>query len=882
MKKKLNLKRKKLVKGGPIKPEGGEDVFNSSMNEGQTMFNPETKWYQDWVTNPEYASRMEKNFKPSGSGDFMKGVGLGDVAKEYNIKENQRGIAKQIQSVNTQLPRIKTLYNRNPEQNNTLLSRYKAGFSRDPEAMKAIGKAVNSEHQGWTDPEGNVVITNNANEMYGPGSVKVHEDTHATGLGDLFKGKFKAPSTTDPEALKEFRRGEQYPYLMQMRYDQGFKPGEEITPERLKQIKDSGYKNHLFKYYSDDEILKYLNTLASNSSNNGETQYAAYGGPIKKGLYNQQRADELGYKPDATGHLPSVDSETGMWLKSKEHPTAWMELAEYTLNPELQKEFKHPVINQEGYFGDNQLQYLSKKADGGTMARFKKPLSRGGKIKLGGGNTIPLQGLGAPNVAPALDTPTISPYLYSMPDSNSMGGMDQWAPNEASEKTSGKFGGAQLSAAMSSDKLVNQGFEAVEQGIMKTMDVDPRAAAVLNKNQDRFKSFGTAGRTFGSALDAGRAITGKTKKDLLQVRNQVQAERRMLNEPYLESSNVRMTPQLMSIGGQMDNVTEYDGLSHEEGGMPVGQSNYEVEGNEVGHKPKGSNTTNVLSDRIKAIGSKHTFAELGKKVNRDYTVMNNRGKRVDFRPNDSFSTKARDMRLKALFDRQEVQKADEYESMAKLKHGGKIKMAGGGPYRPLEESDVYGNYDAFARVGQLAGPLALGVMAATNNDRVRLEKYSPTLIDENTAPNIAAMEMRSGATATNRAIRDNSSTQGQFLGNRIANGISTGRDIGRTKATLKAQLQMQNVGIKNDAQKAATETVNNQAMLEQQRRDNIRKSYLTSIDKFGERAGGIAHDYNRDRVDLMKLNMLGTEDFVLAVDNSTGKIVRVAKKDLNN
>src|SRR5690606_2633348 len=36
-------------------------------------------------------------------------------------------------------------------------------------------------------------------------------------------------------------------------------------------------------------------------------------------FYNLQRASELGYTPDKSGHLPSVDSETGNWLKSKQH-----------------------------------------------------------------------------------------------------------------------------------------------------------------------------------------------------------------------------------------------------------------------------------------------------------------------------------------------------------------------------------------------------------------------------------------------------------------------------------------------------------------------------------------------------------------------------------
>ena len=91
----------------------------------------------------------------------------------------------------------------------------------------------------------------------------------------------------------------------------------------------------------------------------------AEGGPVGDDeLYNMRRAVELGYTPDETGHWPSVDSETGMFLKSKEHPTAWMEyLYGYTLNPELNKN-TNVVVNPEGYFGNNQLQYIPKKQYG--------------------------------------------------------------------------------------------------------------------------------------------------------------------------------------------------------------------------------------------------------------------------------------------------------------------------------------------------------------------------------------------------------------------------------------------------------------------------------------------------------------------------------------
>ena len=90
--------------------------------------------------------------------------------------------------------------------------------------------------------------------------------------------------------------------------------------------------------------------------------------------YNTKRAEELGYTRDKTGHLPSVDVETGDWLKSMDHPTSWKEYMEYSLNPKLQKELQLGS-NPEGYFGDRQLKY------------YKRAYQKGGykqKYQIGG------------------------------------------------------------------------------------------------------------------------------------------------------------------------------------------------------------------------------------------------------------------------------------------------------------------------------------------------------------------------------------------------------------------------------------------------------------------------------------------------------------------
>ncbi len=86
-------------------------------------------------------------------------------------------------------------------------------------------------------------------------------------------------------------------------------------------------------------------------------------------LYNMKRAIELGYQADENGHWPSVDSENGMWLKSKAHPTAWKEYMYGQLNADLAKNYDVRA-NPEGPFGENQLQHVPKKQQGGWLDQY--------------------------------------------------------------------------------------------------------------------------------------------------------------------------------------------------------------------------------------------------------------------------------------------------------------------------------------------------------------------------------------------------------------------------------------------------------------------------------------------------------------------------------
>lgn len=64
---------------------------------------------------------------------------------------------------------------------------------------------------------------------------------------------------------------------------------------------------------------------------------------------------------DGEFHGASVDPNTGMWLKSKEHSTAWKEHLGAQLSPDPFFKKNMAVVNPEGYFGENQLQYVPRK-----------------------------------------------------------------------------------------------------------------------------------------------------------------------------------------------------------------------------------------------------------------------------------------------------------------------------------------------------------------------------------------------------------------------------------------------------------------------------------------------------------------------------------------
>jgi len=85
--------------------------------------------------------------------------------------------------------------------------------------------------------------------------------------------------------------------------------------------------------------------------------------------YNLKRAWELGYTPDKTGHLPTVDNQTGQFLKAKGHPTLQLELDWYN-SPEAADFRSKNAIDSSGKF----FKYVPKSQNGQEMKYYQEGL----------------------------------------------------------------------------------------------------------------------------------------------------------------------------------------------------------------------------------------------------------------------------------------------------------------------------------------------------------------------------------------------------------------------------------------------------------------------------------------------------------------------------
>jgi len=158
---------------------------------------------------------------------------------------------------------------------------------------------------------------------------------------------------------------------------------------------------------------------------------------FKDERYNISRAKEL-YEEDESGHLPSIDYETGEWLKAKRYPTSWKEFLQYSLNPEVNK-LGFPTENNKGY-----LKYPNYKTGGPNIGGMPMP-------------TLPQEELmQQPAQEPPMQEPQVQQHMQTSPM-----GMGSHLPPFIQKGQSGELyydASSQIKTAQPEDTTVKQYF----------------------------------------------------------------------------------------------------------------------------------------------------------------------------------------------------------------------------------------------------------------------------------------------------------------------------------------------------------------------------------------------------------------------------------------
>lgn len=204
-----------------------------------------------------------------------------------------------------------------------------------------------------------------------------------------------------------------------------------------------------------------------------------------------------------------------------------------------------------------------------------------------------------------------------------------------------------------------------------------QAASGALKGAGQGASMGAMAGPIGMAIGAGvgglaggvTSFMGQKKKEEAEAAEKTARLRAMANDPRnspvrqlqeQQMMNSTQGNQILKMGGKLDyyqqgGLTEYNGLKHQQGGLPIGDDS-EVEDGET------RKDDFIYSDSI-AFDKGVSFADQSKKIDKKYS----------YRPNDQFSLESKERELSNLANQQEMLKGIESPEMGIMRKGGCLR-----------------------------------------------------------------------------------------------------------------------------------------------------------------------------------------------------------------
>lgn len=168
---------------------------------------------------------------------------------------------------------------------------------------------------------------------------------------------------------------------------------------------------------------------------------------------------------------------------------------------------------------------------------------------------------------------------------------------------------------------------------------------------------GPWGAVIGGVIGAGAGFLKQRKSDKSQWQSEEQAKLMENQQRNAEIEQMKQNTQYYAMGG---NLTQYQGQTHENGGIDIGQN--EVEAGETRGPSETPMQDYIYSDRLKVPGKKYTFAKASKFIENKYSK----------RENDVLSNEQKERELLKLMNTQEEIRQKMISNTYKKAFGGEL------------------------------------------------------------------------------------------------------------------------------------------------------------------------------------------------------------------
>lgn len=183
---------------------------------------------------------------------------------------------------------------------------------------------------------------------------------------------------------------------------------------------------------------------------------------------------------------------------------------------------------------------------------------------------------------------------------------------------------------------------------------------------------------------------------------------------------------------------------------------------------------------------------------------------------------------------------------------------------------------ALGTAASLVGPAAQAALVLKKEPKEKFNKINPYLLDYNSLIDVTSNDINQSYNNAKYSMNNQSSSQGNYLNNRLMLESMRGRDLAKNRTSIKMQENAANAQIKNSAINANANISLQEHLANLQNETAKTQALMTSIYNTGNNVQGGLRDYSSYEQQDALINMMESNNFEPVWEN--GKMVFKKKK----